>query len=120
MKTAIIIFILLLEFSVNSSAQIEGEVTDDQHKPLADVSISLTDTAGKKITTVRSDAKGFYTINKIAPGKYKIEAMLSGFVTFIKKNIEITTPPKTSDPRDDTYYAVAVDIVLQRAKNAKQ
>jgi hypothetical protein len=120
MKKTISLFVFLLGILYHGYSQIEGEITDEKNNPLANVLITLTDNIGKTIKSMRTNSKGFYTIDSLVPGKYKIEAKLAGFDNAVKSDIEITKPPANADPHDDTYYAVCVDIILSHTKNKKQ
>ena len=109
----------MLLFTISTVAQIEGEVVNEQNKPVPNVIITATDTTGKVVVSVKSDKRGFYAIDSLLPGKYKVEARASGFITAVFKNIEVTTPPKGTNKSDDTYYAISLDITLTRLKNPK-
>ena len=112
----IILLIALLGSTCLAQAQIEGETKDEQNKLIPDVHVTLTDGTGKTIASLSSSKKGFYTIDKLAPGKYQIKAIAPGFDSVTIKDIKIVNPPKNTDPYDDTYYAVCVDIILTRQK----
>ena len=61
-----------------TTATIQGTVTDAINNPLAGVQVSVTGDQGVKSTV--TDAKGFYQIPNLAPGTYKVTASLEGFV----------------------------------------
>ena len=57
-----------------STATIQGTITDAINNPLAGVQVTLTGDQGVKSTV--TDAKGFYQIPDLAPGTYKLTASL--------------------------------------------
>ena len=70
-------------------SSITGTAVDDTKAVLPGVSVTATDQdAGTQMTAV-TDAKGEYRLLNVAPGKYTIQAELSGFATIILRNVEI-------------------------------
>ncbi|HET9831826.1 MAG TPA: carboxypeptidase regulatory-like domain-containing protein, partial [Vicinamibacterales bacterium] len=70
-----------------ATAQISGTVKDSSGAvlPGVDVTATQTDTGSKR--NAITDAEGSYTIPNLAPGPYKLEAMLQGFRTFEQTGI---------------------------------
>lgn len=118
MKKTIFLFGIIIFFGGRMAAQIEGEVTDEQNKAVLNVVITATDSAGKVVASVKPDKRGFYGIDSLHPGKYKIEAKAAGFIPF-SKSVVVTTAPEGSDEGSDTYFAILVDIIMVRPKNNK-
>lgn len=100
-----------------ATAQLEGEVTDQNNKALANVIITATDHAGKLVDSTRTDSSGLYIFRKLEKGRFSIEAKSPGFRTVAFKNIEIEQAADTRDPWDDSYYSVRLDIVMQISKS---
>lgn len=61
-----------------TTATIQGTVTDAINNPLAGVQVSVTGDEGTRSTV--SDAEGFYQIPDLAPGLYKVTASLERFI----------------------------------------
>lgn len=57
-----------LPFAETVSAK--GKVTDSMGKPVADVTVTLTDAAGRQAAAAKTDANGNYLLPGIAPGTY--------------------------------------------------
>jgi hypothetical protein len=118
MKAIILATVLL--FIHNAYGQIEGIVIDKKKTAIINAVIIVSDTTGKSIDTVTSDKRGGYFFEDLKPGKYNLEAKASGFQKAIYKNIVIITPPGGTDPNDDTYYAIRLDIILSPLKDQKK
>ena len=118
MKELILFFETMLLFTVSAFAQIEGDVVDKEDKGVPNALIIANDTTGKDVDTVKADERGFYEFKRLPPGKYTIKAKASGFLPAVYKNVEVNTAPAGGNERDDTYYAIRLDISLIRAKVA--
>ncbi|MCJ7753332.1 MAG: TonB-dependent receptor, partial [Thermoanaerobaculales bacterium] len=70
-----------------TTATIQGTVTDAINNPLAGVQVSVTGDQGTRSTV--SDAKGFYQIPDLAPGTYKLTASLSSYVPRESSEIQL-------------------------------
>src|SRR5262245_22615283 len=68
-------------------AQISGTVKDATGAVLPGVEITVTQTDTSATRTTLSNETGAYTIPNLAVGPYKLEATLSGFVTFVQTGI---------------------------------
>ena len=106
-------------FAINSYAQIEGDVIDQKNKGLPNAFIIAIDSAGKIMDTVKSDERGFYEFIGLPAGKYTINAKANGFLPVVHKNIEVKPTPAGVNQKDDTYYAISLDIRLAPAKVSK-
>src|SRR5579872_1961254 len=68
---------------------ITGTVTDDTKSVLPGASVTATDQdTGRQMVAVTND-KGEYRLLQVLPGKYSIQAELSGFATVVLKDVEI-------------------------------
>src|ERR1700694_5921961 len=84
---------LLLSFlglglSLNLYAQvvggtIEGTITDPKSAVLPDVKVEILNLSTQIVTTLTSNADGFYTVPNLLPGNYKVTATRSGFATAV-------------------------------------
>src|SRR5688572_7214818 len=72
---------------VGSTAQITGTVKDSSGGvlPGADVTATQTETGFKRSSV--TDADGNYTLSNLPIGPYRLEAMLSGFRTYVQTGI---------------------------------
>ena len=70
-----------------TTATVQGTVTDAVNLPLAGVQVSVTGDQGVKSTV--TDEKGFYMIPGLAPGTYKLTASLQTFVPREASGIEL-------------------------------
>jgi len=114
-----IIFLIALPlFGTGVIAQVEGDIVDEQNKPVLHVIIIATDTARKVSDTVKTDERGFYIFKNLKPGIHKFEAKATGFlpgILFFKVN----PAPEGANDTDDTYFAETLDFILKRAKVPK-
>src|SRR6516164_4445872 len=60
------------------SARLRGQVTDEQGGVISGATITLIDSNNVEKTTTTND-QGNYTFNNVAPGKYFLRAIASGF-----------------------------------------
>ena len=118
-KTNIILIILLLLYT-RTFSQIEGDVRSNDNKRISGAVIVAMDTAYNMLDSVVSEEDGFYSFNKLKPGKYFIQAKAPGFQTRLYKNViarENLVPPGKGD---DKSSATRLQIVLTPLKTQKQ
>src|SRR5689334_1893473 len=72
-----------------STAQISGTVKDTSGGVLPGVDVTVTQTATGVTRTVVTDAAGNYTFSNLPIGPYRLQAMLSGFRTFVQTGITL-------------------------------
>src|SRR2546423_1703856 len=70
-----------------STAQINGAITDTSGAVLPGVEVTATQTATGLVRTAISNETGSYTLPNLPVGPYKLEAALSGFRTFVQTGI---------------------------------
>jgi hypothetical protein len=70
-------------------ASIAGAVLDDTKAALPGATITATSLATGLVATAVSDERGEYRIRGLEPGRYKIQAELSGFSTIILPDVEL-------------------------------
>jgi hypothetical protein len=84
--------LFMLMFAAPALAQqgsIVGTVADETKSVLPGVSVTATDQAtGRQVAAVSND-KGEYRLVNVPPGKYTIQAELSGFTTVALRDVEI-------------------------------
>src|SRR5258706_6796653 len=67
-----------VEATAQTTARVEGTVTDGTGAPLPGVTVSATNTRTNAVRTDVSDSHGAYTITALTVGEDKISAELSG------------------------------------------
>ena len=88
--TANIVFVLCLLSApgwAQSTAQINGRVTDQSGAVLPGVEVTATQTATGIARTVVTNETGSYTVQSLPVGPYRLEASLPGFRTFVQSGI---------------------------------
>ena len=118
MRRIFFLFGVVLGFTVRSFSQVQGDITDPKDKGIPNAMIIATDSVTKSVDTVKSDSRGFYSFDKLKPGKYKIEVKAVGFQTAVIENIVV----KEGDiglVEDDLYNGQRLDITLNPAKVPK-
>lgn len=89
MKKLVIMLLLLLSCKIiaekGTTGKIYGKITGEDGKPLPAASIVIE---GEKLGAA-SDAEGNYFIINIPPGSYTLEVRRIGYMTAVKKNIEV-------------------------------
>lgn len=76
--------------SAQTSATLQGSVTDDQNLPLPGASVTFTNTETGVTRTVVSDERGWYRAAALPPGVYDLKAELSGFGTAVRNKVAIS------------------------------
>src|SRR5262245_56815321 len=82
MRFAIIIAVLLASLTpawAQSTATLQGTVTDSQNAVMPGVTVTIRATATGLERTALTDAEGQYVAASLAPGKYEVVAHLEGF-----------------------------------------
>ena len=70
-----------------ATAQMNGRVTDESGAVLPGVTITATQIDTGATRTVVTDASGAYALPNLPTGPYRLEAMLSGFRTYVQTGI---------------------------------
>src|SRR5678816_4936761 len=70
-----------------STSQISGTVKDQTGAVLPGVEVTATQTDTGAKRSVLTDERGSYTLASLATGPYRLEAMLSGFRTYVQTGI---------------------------------
>src|SRR5580765_7428759 len=86
---ALILFAATSLFSQSSNGTIGGTVTDASGAVIPSVSITATNNATGVVTTVLSNEAGAYNFASLAPGTYKVTAMLPGFQTETFNDVQL-------------------------------
>ncbi len=91
----VIPFMLLIFFSSNlnggTTGKLSGRVVNQANEPLPSANIQIVGTS----LGASSDIDGYYNVNNIPPGKYKIQFSLVGYQTLIVQDVLITTDQTT-------------------------
>ena len=94
MRALCLAFPLVLALCVSSSAfaqdaSLTGTVVDGTKSALPGTTITATSLETGRVITAASDERGEYRLRALAPGRYKLQAELSGFATIILPDIEL-------------------------------
>src|SRR5262245_12110278 len=73
-----------------NTAQLRGQVIDEQGALISGAHATLIDAAGKKRSAV-ANANGEFTIPNLAPGPYTLTIEFKGFETHLEENLQIPT-----------------------------
>src|SRR3984893_17230103 len=84
----LLLFFLGLGLSLSALAQvvggtIEGTITDPKGAVLPEVKVEIVNLSTQIVTTLTSNADGFYTVPNLLPGNYTVTATRSGFATAV-------------------------------------
>jgi hypothetical protein len=84
----LLLLLLGSSLSLNAHAQvvggtIEGLTTDPNGVALPDVKVEIVNLSTQILTTLTSNADGFYSAPNLLPGEYKVSATRSGFATTV-------------------------------------
>ena len=104
-------------FSVVVFAQIQGDVTDQNEKAVPNVLIVAVDSSRAVIDTVKSDNRGFFSFNRLSPGKYVIQAKAPGYKPVIFQNIIVKEGETGIILGGDLYSGQRLNITLTAAKS---
>jgi len=69
---------------------ISGTITDPSERLVPQAQVSITNVATGVITTVMTNADGFFTAPNLLPGEYEITVSAKGFTTEARKGITLT------------------------------
>ena len=85
---------IVLAFPAASNAQTErgaisGLVSDSTKGGLPGVAVTITNTATNQTSNVFTSDSGTYSVTNLSPGRYRVEAALSGFRTTRVDNVQL-------------------------------
>jgi hypothetical protein len=115
MKIFILFLGLMWLVTLNSYAQIQGDVVDTREKGIHNAMIIAIDSLTRTADTVKSDNRGFYEFKGLKPGKYKIEVKAAGFKPAFVENI-VVKEGDIGAYEIDLYRGQRLDITLSPAK----
>ena len=72
-----------------STAELRGRVLDAQDAPVPGATLTITNQASGVVRQAVSTADGTYFITAIAPGLYVLEAQLSGFSKYSRRDVRL-------------------------------
>lgn len=85
-------------------ATLLGAIVDEQHGVLPGVTVTITNVDTGLSRTVIADGSGYYRAPALQPGTYQVTADLTGFVSYKRTGLSLTTGQEAR-----------IDIVLQLA-----
>ena len=92
LRFALLFFCLsvVVAWSQDTTATILGTLTDSSGSVLPGVTITVTNVDTSQARTVTSDESGRYRVPLLQPGRYEVNAQLSGFQTMVRSGITVT------------------------------
>src|SRR5437870_3347683 len=92
----LIVFMATTLVAAQSRSSLRGLITDELGAAIVGATVTLTDASGtqKKTTT---NGEGVYTFTALAPGKYSLQAVASGFAPSENKEVDITGARQSLD-----------------------
>src|SRR5882762_3840062 len=90
LRVVLVLFSLLLSIPITQAqyrAGIQGVVLDAQGNTIAGATVTLTSKETNKATQSTSDSAGVYNFLSLPPGRYRIEAEMTGFKKKVLENV---------------------------------
>ncbi|HTK25226.1 MAG TPA: carboxypeptidase-like regulatory domain-containing protein, partial [Pyrinomonadaceae bacterium] len=75
---------------------INGKITDPQGAIVPNASVTITNTGTNSTVTVNATDDGTYKVTNLQPGKYRVEASVSGFAPAKAENIVVEVGQSTT------------------------
>lgn len=97
MKQVTVLFILFVCLGTHTFAQlgtITGVIVDSKKKTLIGVTVKALQ-QGRMVGSIATDVDGNYTIKKLKPGKYDIQATYAGYKTSLVKDVIVAAGKTT-------------------------
>ncbi len=90
MKSGVLILLLCATsiFAQTGTGSVKGRVSDETGALIIGATVTATDAAGKT-KTVTTNNDGAYSLAGLAPGKYTLQVVSTGFGTFVNPELEI-------------------------------
>jgi hypothetical protein len=73
-----------------ATGRIDGVVTDQSGSVLPGVTVEVVSEATAQVRTTTSGPDGFYTVQQLAPGRYRVSGALAGFRTVVREGITVS------------------------------
>ena len=108
----LLIFIAACTLTPNQPGSIHGTIRDRSGVPLPGVTVTLHSASGDRTTV--TNPRGEYEFTAVAPGKYEIQASLSGF-TQIRSSVSVAEGRAVRKDATLGYGAVAEAITVTAA-----
>src|SRR6266404_7325104 len=87
-------------------ASLRGVISDEFGAAIVGATVTLTDAAGAA-KTATTNADGAYVFNGLAPGKYKVHAIATGFAVSTDADVDVATGRR--DPVNITLKIAAIE-----------
>jgi hypothetical protein len=100
LRNAVLVALVSLVSSVAHAQQasIIGIAVDDTKSVLPGVSVTATDQAAGRQATAVTNERGEYRLQNLPPGKYTVQAELSGFSTVVLRDVELLVGQNATIP----------------------
>lgn len=110
LRTCLAAVVLVAAFSTavfsQGRASLRGQVSDEFGASIVGATVTLTDASGTA-KTATTNADGGYTFTGLAPGKYKVHAIATGFATSEDAEVDVTAARR--DPLNITLKIAAIE-----------
>ena len=98
--------IICLSAVAQNRASVRGQVSDEFGASIVGATVTVTDANGAA-RTATTGPDGTYTINGLAPGKYKVHAASAGFAT--SEDAEVDVAANRREPVNITLKIAAIE-----------
>lgn len=88
--------VVLFASAALAQGSVEGTVTDAKGAAIGRAVVSLIDAKGTTVKQYTTDAEGYYTLDDIAAGTYKLTANAGGFKLATKANVVVVDDDTTT------------------------
>src|SRR5262245_49194958 len=85
----VLIFLAASSVAFGQNSGIQGVVTDPSGAYVPEVAITVTNRATGVANAAKTNEQGYYSVPFLAPGTYKVEAMLAGFAPLNRMDLKV-------------------------------
>jgi hypothetical protein len=110
LASAILLAALSSAIFAQGRASLRGQISDEFGAAIVGATVTLTDTAGA-VKTATSNADGNYAFTGLAPDKYRIHAIATGFAT--SEDIEVDLTAARRDPFNVSLKIAAIETQVR-------
>jgi len=100
-------------FGQAEQGTITGTVTDESGAVVSNAKVSIRETATQTVSTITTNAHGYYTVPYLAPGTYSVTAELQGFSISTVSGVHLTVNLSTSVDLKLRVGAISQQVVVQ-------
>src|SRR3989440_3183418 len=105
-----LVSVICISAVAQNRASVRGQVSDEFGASIVGATVTVTDANGAA-KTATTGPDGTYTINGLAPGKYKVHAASAGFATSEDAEVDVTAARR--DPVNITMKIAAIETQVK-------